>query len=542
MKQTSLTRRGFLTGVAATGAFAALAISGCANNEPETNESSSGSSSDETTNEDSSATVDAITAAFAYSSTSYSPIGNNSALTLAATWHVFESLYDLDLHTYKTYNALAAGDPVQISDIEYEITLREDARFSDGTSVTPTDVVNAFEKNMEDITYRSFLEFIDSVIVKDDTTVTFMLKYPFETLLKGRLSLVKIFPASLTEEDLERTPIGSGPWKYDVIDGTDGGHITFLPNDYYNGSYPAKNEYMDWSILLDAASRAAALIDGSVLAIEDVDNDDIEQLDEAELAVEYVPGFEQPFLMFNTRKEPFNDKRIRQAIYYALDIDKLIANQMEGHASAVTGFLPETYANYHRAATVYTLDTEKAQALLAEAGQTNLSFELMVNNNWVSALVPQIQEDLQAVGITVTINETTLDWAALAESDEVLPYDVILTAGDPSCFGNDPDLLMTWWYGDNVWTQGRSCWKGSEAWEELQVLLQEARESVDTDIQQETWNRCFDIIADEVPLYPLFHCQIATAYNEENLEDFSPISTTGLVFIGATAAETTEES
>ena len=118
----------------------------------------------------------------AYTSTNVNPIGNSSALMLAATWHVFEGLYDLDLHTYKTYNALAAGDPVKVSDTEYEVTLRDGAKFSSGDAVTVDDVVNAFEKNMADATYGAFLEFIEDVKGKDDKTVTFTLKYPFEKM------------------------------------------------------------------------------------------------------------------------------------------------------------------------------------------------------------------------------------------------------------------------------------------------------------------------------------------------------------------------
>ena len=94
---------------------------------------------------------------------------------LAATWHVFEGLYDLDLHTYKTYNALAADKPVKVSETEYEVALRDGAKFSDGTAVTAADVVNAFELNMADATYGAFLSFIDAVAEKDDTTVTFTL-------------------------------------------------------------------------------------------------------------------------------------------------------------------------------------------------------------------------------------------------------------------------------------------------------------------------------------------------------------------------------
>ena len=107
----------------------------------------------------------------------------------------------------------------------------------------------------------------------------------------------------------------------------------------------------------------------------------------------------------------------------------------------------------------------------------------------------------------------------------------MLTPGDPTCFGNDPDLLMTWWYGDNVWTQGRSCWKDTEEWTTLQDLLQQAREASGED-QQNLWNQCFDLLAEQVPLYPLFHRDLATGYWTDSLDGFAPISTTGLVFIG----------
>lgn len=532
-----LTRRGFLAGTAATGALAALALTGCGGEEKKPEETPAATTPEEPKGEEPAGVAKAITAAAAYSSTNCNPIGNSSALMLAATWHVFEGLYDLDLHTYKTYNALAAGEPTKVSDTEYEVAIRSGAKFSDGTDVTADDVVNAFEKNMADDTYGAFLTFIKSVAAKDASTVTFTLNYPFEALLKGRLAVVKVFPKALTEDQLATMPIGSGPWKYDSINGDDGGHIVFSPNDQYNGNLPATCEQMDWLVALDGTQRTTSIVDGSVLAIESVPDANTTQLQNSGVAVEYVPGFALPFLMFNCKKAPFDDVRVRQALYYAIDYDKLISNQMDGHATACTSFLPEAYANYHQASTVYTHDVEKAKSLLAEANASDLSFELMVNNNWVSDLAPSIVEDFKAAGITVTINETKIDWAALAPSDSILPYDVMLTPGDPSCFGNDPDLLMTWWYGDNVWTQGRSCWNVTPEWAELQTLLQSAREEADAAKQQEIWNQCFDLIAENVPLYPLFHRRISTGFYEERLEDFEPISTTGLVFLGATPIE-----
>ena len=524
MTTHQFSRRTFLAGTAATAGIAALGLSGCGSNNSGSSNSSSSSKEKATT----------ITAAPAYTSTNCNPIGNSSALMLAATWHVFEGLYDLDLSNYKTYNGLADGEPTKVSDTEYTVKLRSGALFSDGTEVTAKDVVNAFEKNMADDTYGPFLSFIESVSAKDDTTVDFKLKYAFESLLKGRLSVVKVFPASLSDNDLKTKPIGSGPWMYDTINGDDGGTITFVPNPHYNGTKPANNDKMEWNILLDNTSRTTAATSGTALAIENVPDANADQIAKS-IEVEYVPGFALPFLMFNTKKAPFDNKKVRQAFFYAIDVDKLISNQMANHAKAATSFLPESYENYHKASTVFSYDPEKAKSLLQEAGQTSITCELMVNNNWVKNLAAQIKENLAAVGIDVTINETKIDWASLAPSDSILPYDVMLTPGDPSCFGNDPDLLMNWWYGDNVWTKGRSCWNSTSEWAELQTLLQNARQESDKSKQQSIWNDCFDIIAENCPIYPLFHRETGTAYDDKKLEGFTPIGTTGLVFLGATA-------
>ncbi len=526
LQKSQLTRRTFIAGSAVAAAAAGLSLAGCG--------SSGSSSSSSKPAAEAGAATGTLTGACAYTSTNVNPIGNSSALMLAATWHVFEGLYDLDLHTYKTYNALAAGEPVKVSDTEYEVSLREGAKFSDGSDVTASDVVNAFEKNMADATYGAFLSFIDTVKAKDATTVTFTLKYAFGSLLKNRLSVVKIFPAALSEDELKTMPIGSGPWKYDTVNGDDGGKIVFAPNGNYTGEFPAGAESMEWSIMLDGTARTTALQEASVQVMENVPDANAEQLAAAGATIDYIQGFNQAFLMFNTLKEPFNDARVRQAFFYAIDVNKLISNQMAGNATAVTGFLPKEHANYHQASMVYTYDQAKAKALLEEAGVSNLSFTLLTNNNWVKDLAAQIKNDLDAVGISCTIQEEKINWSALAESADVLPYDVMLTPGDPTCFGNDPDLLMSWWYGDNTWTSGRSCWKKAEGgrWAELQEFMQQAREATGT-AQQDIWNKCFDLISEEVPLYPLFHRKLATGYQADKIAGFEPIATTGLVFLGA---------
>ncbi|MFR4803562.1 MAG: hypothetical protein ACLT98_09740 [Eggerthellaceae bacterium] len=77
---------------------------------------------------------------------------------------------------------------------------------------------------------------------------------------------------------------------------------------------------------------------------------------------------------------------------------------------------------------VYTYD-EKAKALLAEAGVENLEFTMVTNNNWVKGLAAQIQNDLAAVGITMTNAEQKIGWSEYAapEDGATLAYDVMLT-------------------------------------------------------------------------------------------------------------------
>ena len=536
-RQPLVTRRAFLAGGAALAASAALSAgsvsAGCASASSSEVASDSASASDEVTEEL------MLSGACASAGKNFNPIGFNGgeSLGMAATRHVFEGLYDLDMRTHKAYEALAEGQPVMLSDTSCEVTLREGALFSDGTAVTADDVVNAFSKNMSNATTGFLLDCIDSVTPKDDRTVSINLKYPMGDLLPARLSLVKVFPAG-REAELDTLPIGSGPWAY-ASDGLDGeNQMSFVPNSNYNGQFPAEAGGMTWMVMnSNDDMRVDALRDGTVQAIEAVPSANVVALERSGAMVEFIQGFSQPFLMFNTLKKPFSDKRVRQALFYAIDVKKLIEEHMGGHATQLTSFLPESHVNYHRASTVYEHDSEKAQALLTAAGVKRLEFELAVNNNWVADLAPSIVEDLAACDITCTIAERAIRWNEFADTGRVLPYDVILASGDPSRFGRDPDLLLSWWYGDNVWTRGRSCWardpRGS--FDTLQGLLQAAR-AASGDERQELWNQCFDIIADEVPLYGLFHRKLATGWQPDAVKGFRPISVAGLDFLGCTVA------
>lgn len=538
-----LTRRAFVAGTAALAAGGALTLAGCSVEQPiEPGPAPADPADDNAPTEPvaaQSGVARTLTAAMAYEGSDPNPIGTSSGVFLAAGWHVFEGLYELNMHTYRAECGLAADAPVQIDDLEYEVTLREDTVFSDGSPLTSADVVNAFERNGESDLYGAFLSFITAVSAPDERTVHFKLNAPMGSVLQERLALVRVFPATITDEELASKPVGSGPWCYETINAADGGRISFTANHRYTGPWPATCERMEWSVLLDDTRRTDELIDKDVMVMEAAPVVRAEELADAGATVEWAPGFNLPFLMFNCEKPPFDDVRVRQALLYAIDVDSLIGTYMAGHARAATSLLPDYFRHYHRAATVYSYDPEKARKLLAEAGVDELALTLRANDNWVSTLAPAIAEDWKAVGVTaeVVLLDTTALFADLSTEPEpgtLLPFDVVLSPGDPSCFGNDADLIISWWYGDNVWTRARSRWATTPAFAEMAELLAEARSKTSEDEQQPLWNQCFDIIAAEVPLYPLFHRETATAWWTAQLDDYDPISATGLNFLGTT--------
>lgn len=507
-----------LAAVALTGSLALTACSGGG--------SQSGS-------DDASANTDTITAAVAYSSRDFHPSTTSGALPLGGNWHVTEPLYAIDYSDYSVFNALAAGEPEQVSDTEYVVTIRDGAVFSDGTAVTADDVVSSYERTTaEGSLYISMLDFIESVEATADNQVTFHLTQAFP-MFKERLALIQVVPSSATDEDLTAMPIGSGPWKYVEI--TDE-QVVFERNDLYNGDYPAAAQNMVWNVTVDDTARVTAMQGGEVDVMEMVPAEAFSTLESAGAELKTVQGFNTAFIMFNTQQEPFDDARVRQAVFYAIDVEALVENNMSGQAEAATSFLPADFPYYNEAANVYTKDLEKAQALLEEAGVTEpLTFTLYTtDHSWITSLAPQIQSDLEALGWTVDIQSQASSALYPNVTDfEGATYSMVLAPGDPSVFGNDPDLLMNWWYGDNSWTQTRTFWKDSEGYTQLHELMDQALAASSDSERQEYWNQCYDLLSEELPLYPLLHRTTTTAIKSGVFSNFDSIGTTGLSFVKA---------
>ncbi|WP_232331319.1 ABC transporter substrate-binding protein [Agromyces laixinhei] len=525
------TRRGPAKWAAAIAGAAAVTVALSACTPPAQNDDASAPAGEV----DSSATIEA---GISYSlGGSFDPMLASGAVTQAANWHIFEGLVDLDPVTREPYAALAADMPTEIDDTTYEIDLREGATFQNGDPVTVDDVIFSYERVMNPDTggfFASFVDFINTVEAVDEDTVRITTDYPF-SLFNERLGVVKIVPKALVEADAEAfgaLPVGSGP--YSLVSATPDEALVFERYDDYNGPRPALAAGMNWNLLGDPAARVTAMSSGTIQAMEDVPYIDVDALASA-VEVETVQSFGLLFMMFNTKVAPFDDPRVRQAFFYALDMDKIIETGMLGNAEAATSFLPESHPNYNEASTVYTYDPEKAKELLDEAGVSDLSITLLTTDTgWVREVAPLIKESLDAAGIATTldIGQSPAQYTKVDSGD----YQVMVAPGDPSVFGNDADILMRWWYGDNVWPNTRFNWADSPEYAELTELLDTAV-AESGDAQQETWNQAFDLMSEQVPLYPLFHRKLPTAWNPDELVGFAPVPTTGLSFLDVGVAQ-----
>ena len=519
-------RKHFATG-AAMAAAATMVLTACGGGSSTSPSTSSGSS-------DSGAPKGTINVGSAYETTDYSPI-TTSALGMGANWQVLEGLYRFDMSDYSVSPALAAGDPVKVSDTEYEIALRDGAKFSDGTDVKAADVVSSYERTTGDKSiFRQFFTFVDSVSAKDDKTITVKLKYPFSNL-KERFVNVHVVPSSMSEDALKAKPIGSGPYKYEAISATE---ITAVPNEHYNGKTPAKAATLKWSALKDDAARLSAALGGSIDVMEAVPAAAQDQLKAAGWNVEAKPGYGNPFMMFNTQKAPFDKPEVRRAFIKAIDKQKLISSALNGQAVEAKSFLPEANPAYKKPATDLSYDKDAAKKLLADAGASDMTVNLVTTDHpWVLSLVPQIKSDLEALGLKVNHQQMASSALYSTVTDVDNPtYDVVLAPGDPSVFGVDPGIIVSWWNGDNVWTKKRDGWQVSdpESFKKLQGLMDEAVQ-LDGDAAKAKWGEVQDLLAEQTVIYPLVFRNMITASNPKKVDGFKAISATSLQLLGVSA-------
>jgi peptide/nickel transport system substrate-binding protein len=462
----------------------------------------------------------------------FDPITATTIESVVLNYHVFEGLVDLDQATRKLYPALAADWPVKLDPLKYRIVLRPGARFQDGTPVLAQDVVYSVTRTRyhDDSFFAQFIPYVDRAEVVDDHTVDLVLSEP-SSLVNEALAQIRIVPEhhveSVGQAAFATRPVGSGPYAFQ--DAQTNRSVTMRRTSTYNGPRPAAIDDVTFSIVTDSPVRISALRSRGVGAIESPTDFDLDVLKRAGFSVQSRPGMLMSFLMVNCARAPFDDVRVRQALHYAIDHQQVVELAFAGHARVPTSYLPEDHPAHVTVSQQYAHDPDRARQLLADAGHASgLSFQLQVyDTTWNRAAATVIQQNWAEVGIEV---RQLVGGENLYSQVYDGSYQAMLAIADQSVFGWDANTLLSWHYGQ-TWPKQLFYWSAPPR-QQILDLLATAR-GTSGDAQQQAWKQVQEIIADQVPLYPVAHRDVVTAYDPRRYSSFSALAVGGLDIRGA---------
>lgn len=512
-------RRSFLKYTGALGAAAAISssLSACSSGPESTNDTEGGAGGANST----------LTAVIGYGNDgSWDPTQTASAFSMAGNNHIYEGLLDTDPISREPYAALATAVPGDLDSTSWKFTLRAGATFHDGKPVTADDVVFVFDRildpNTQTLAKGFFASWLKEVRKVDAQNVELVLKFPFPEGV-SRLTLAKIMPKHVFsqpgawDDAIKGKAIGSGPYRQTAHHPKS--NTTFEAFAAYNGPRKPAFKKMNWMTMVDAAPRVAK-ISGSSAGAQIADNipyANIQQLKSGGMDVQGGAGMNNLFLMFNTKRKPFDDVRVRQALHYAIDTEKMVQVALKGHGKPSSSFLNEANPGYRPAKTVYDYDPAKAKALLKEAGVSGLKIEILsVNVSWIVDCLPTIKASWDAIGVETTLNpqETT---AVFTKMDQKQDYQVVSAASNPNQFGLDADLIMHYNYGpQNLW-MGYARWADNSVAKQLFKDMDRATREPTPEKKKEMIQDYIDVVAEEAVLYPVVHNELMTAWDPRKL-------------------------
>ena len=463
------------------------------------------------------------------------PYDENETPTYSVLSNIFDTLVETD-ENLNLQPALAESW-TQVDDLTWDFHLREGVTFHSGTPFTADDVVFSVDRaqHWEGSEVVADIVTIASAEVIDDLTVRIRTAAP-DPILLNRLIYLMIMDRETSEaaiaehgqEWLVEHPTGTGPYRLEQWIKED--RITLVAvEDHWRG--PASIQRVVFRPMANDASRMAALLAGDVHLITDVpvrDTDRITNADNLELVT--APSLRLIYLGLDCGRDetpgiessppnPLMDRRVREAIYLAIDEDAIVERVMNGFAVAAGQLVPSMVFGFDPSIERPAYDPNRARELLTEAGYPD-GFEVRLdgpNDRYVndSRIMQAIAGQLARVGIRVSVDARPKTIFFEDEEQERCSFFLIgwaNTNGDASgtfeylLHTNDPSLQL----GDS-----NNSTRYSNP--ELDALIEEAGRTVNREEREGLLHRCMQIAMEDLPQIPL-HFQVDLYGSSEQLE------------------------
>jgi peptide/nickel transport system substrate-binding protein len=318
--------------------------------------------------------------------TSLDPHNHRETPTGNVARHLYDPLLFRDPRSPTRFIPVLATTWYQVNETTYEFTLKPGVRFANGEPFNAEAVKFTIDRVLGRTSERAPLNAYAFTTLRgaeavDELTVRIITKAPDPVLL-SRLSTLYIVPPRLTREQgrdgLQRNPAGTGPY---VLK-------SFVPNDRlvleakptYHMGRPRIDEVVFRGVA-EAATRNAELRAGNADVIVNVPPDSIEEITSSGRAtVKSVPSTRVAIFFLNTLEYPqFRDRRVRQALNYAVDVDSIVKHVMRDYGLRVPTIVAPYFTGYNPNLKPYPFDAERAKRLLAEAGYANgFDMEILV--------------------------------------------------------------------------------------------------------------------------------------------------------------------
>jgi len=327
---------------------------------------------------------------------------------------------------------IAEDFSVSSNNLVYTFTIRDDARFQDGTPITASDVVFTIQTIQNPEIKSPKQVFWEGVQVQeiDSQTVRFTLKQPFISFLEN--TSIGILPLHIWKDvsseefpfsKFNTEPIGSG--KYEIISvkkNKDSIEMYILESSkYYNGEKPfIKN--IEFYFFDDEQKAIRALRRGSIDALSGISPQSVDELPKKTTI--YTATLHRMFGLFYNQKEtsPIQEKSVRQAIDIGINRKHIIDDALQGFGEPIKSPVPTTIQTDNEYKNILESDLQEASRLLTNAGWIPGENGIRFKNNKplqitiTTASIPEleiaaynIQEQLQQLGIEVLIETLSIN-------------------------------------------------------------------------------------------------------------------------------------
>lgn len=415
---------------------------------------------------------------------------------------IFEPLLTFD-SAGKLQPAVASSYEESSDGLTWTFTIRDGIEFSNGTAVTPADVVFSLQSHLDEKDAPlPFSAPITSITASGSNQVVVTLSKPYTPFAAEIAEFANgIIPANYGGESADaffQKPIGTGP--FTVESWTSGGDITFAKNTHY---WQAGKPYLDtlvYKTVTDDNQLVAQLQAGQVDAIDDVPQANVADLQaNSALTVDSTDSWNVEELFFNTKKAEFGDVHVRRAIAYAIDKAGIVQATSFGTAKAADSLLPPTIQYYSSDISAPSYDVDAAKKELAQSAYPNgFTTTLLIASDetlWGQE-AQAIQQELAAIGITVKIE--SIDHATFRERFFAYDFDFMLNSATSDYA--DPNSIVQFQADPTGFSN--SFWTGYSN-PEVTALITKGQEQPDGDERAATYKQIQTLIAADSPYVPL---------------------------------------